>query len=68
MAGINIAVFESAPSGFKTVPVRDDGFAPDLRVGEFAIIDMSNREPEVGALVQVKGANPEAHILLCAAL
>lgn len=55
-----VPVLPALPDGvrFKTVPVTDDGFDPELRCGDFAIIDTANREPEIGAFVFEKSVSP----------
>lgn len=60
MQTASIPVLANLPNGnrFKTVPVTDDGFEPQLRCGEFAIVDTEIREPERDVFVLVKGANP----------
>lgn len=40
-----LTVFGELPAGHMTVRVEDDSFHPHLRRGEFAVIDLEDREP-----------------------
>jgi hypothetical protein len=45
-----LTVFESMPAGCILQAVTDDSCDPHLRVGEFALVDTTDREPQHGEL------------------
>lgn len=45
-----LELMRSAPSGCALHPVTDDDTEPHLHCGEFAVVDLADREPVVGEL------------------
>ena len=43
-----LAIFGDVPRRFKAVPIANDRHAPDLRAGQFAVLDCSDRVPQSG--------------------
>lgn len=55
---------EKLPRGHSTFVLRDDGFSPALRGGDFAVIDTRRREPVNGQLVHYRSGKHEAIVRL----
>lgn len=45
-----LAIFGDVPRRFKAVPIANDRHAPDLRAGQFAVLDCSDCVPRPGML------------------
>ena len=45
-----LTVYGDVPAGCKVVMVLHDGFEPHLRVGEFAVVDTADKEPQIGEI------------------
>ena len=52
-----LTVFDSIPAGCILLPVSDESCDPHLRVGEFALIDTQDREPQHGELYVIGNKN-----------
>jgi hypothetical protein len=48
-----LTVFEDVPPGHKVVQVFVEGFEPHLAVGEFAVIDTTDKHPQFGELYAI---------------
>ena len=53
-----LMVFPTLPPGHMTFLVPDDRFAPHLRPGKFAVVDLSDRQPERGELFLISYISP----------
>jgi hypothetical protein len=51
---ISPAIFAEPMKKTILVPISDDGWAPEYRCGEFAVVEVSNREPEDGAMTCIR--------------
>src|ERR1700719_3914213 len=49
-----LTLFDHVPEGCILQPVTDDDSAPHLRVGEFAIVDTTDTEPQHGEVYLVR--------------
>jgi hypothetical protein len=60
-----LTIFESLPPGHNTLLIADDASAPHLKVGEYAVIDMTDREPQAGELfvIQYDSGDRRRHIV-----
>jgi hypothetical protein len=52
-----LTVFDSIPTGCTVLTVADDSCDPHLRVGEFALVDTMDREPQHGELYVIGNKN-----------
>jgi hypothetical protein len=48
-----LTIFEDVPLGHKVVQVFVEGFEPHLAVGEFAVIDTTDKHPKFGELYAI---------------
>lgn len=53
-----LMMFPTLPPGHMTFLVEDDAFHPHLRRGEFAVLDLADREPAQGELFVISYSNP----------
>lgn len=49
-----LEVMEHVPAGCRGVLVMDDKFAPHLRRGEFAVVDTTDKAPQLGEIYVIK--------------
>lgn len=59
-----LSIFASVPRRFRSFVIRDDGFAPQLRCGEFAVIDTTLCDPVDGEFVLYRSEHHEAVVRL----
>ncbi|MFG1359971.1 hypothetical protein [Xanthobacter pseudotagetidis] len=52
-----LMMFPTIPPGHMTFLVEDDAFHPHLRRGEFAVVDLSDRQPAQGELFLISYAS-----------
>jgi len=52
-----LTIFEDVPPGHKAVLVRITGFEPHLKLGEFAVVDTSDKEVVNGELYMIWNSN-----------
>lgn len=55
-----LEVMEQVPAGCRGVLVMDDRFAPHLRCGEFAVVDVTDEPPQLGEIYVTKIEKPTA--------
>ena len=53
-----LMILPTLPPGHMTFPVEDDAFHPHLRRGEFAVVDLADRQPAQGELFVIAYSSP----------
>jgi hypothetical protein len=54
MTTLGLEVLDHIPAGCTVLPVTDDDSAPHTRCGEFAIVNVADREPAAGGLFVIR--------------
>jgi hypothetical protein len=52
-----LTIFDSLPRNRRTLLIEDDASAPHLKVGEYAVIDTTDRKPQSGELYVIQYSN-----------
>ena len=57
-----LTIYEDVPTDCKVVMVLHDGFEPHLRIGEFAVVDPSDKAPQPGELFVIRIGSDRPHL------